>query len=115
MGAWDYQPWDNDEAADWFAELMESTGLPEHVEAALRSDTEEYPERIRAAAFVLRCLGRVYVWPIENLDAHLKLAVDRLKAIRELSESEESADLLVEAINAEIAELESRLPTPGGE
>lgn len=27
MGTWDKLPWDNDAAADWFAELFEKTKL----------------------------------------------------------------------------------------
>ena len=32
MGTWDKLPWDNDAAADWFAELFEKTKLAKHVE-----------------------------------------------------------------------------------
>ena len=43
MGAWGSAPWDNDLAADWFAELVGDTGLAERVEQTLKHrDLEEY-------------------------------------------------------------------------
>lgn len=105
MGAWGRQPWENDGAADWYAELFETTRLAEQVEKTLQTeDVEEYHEEIRAAAYLLVALGRVYIWPVEDLDRHLKLAVEKLEAIRELEEYEDDP-----AVEAEIAELRSWL------
>jgi hypothetical protein len=107
MGAWGTTPWDNDGAADWFAELFETTGLAKRVEETLNEDPEDAAEEIRAAAHVLTALGRVYIWPVEHLDRHLKLAVQKLEAISELEDYEGD-----EAIAAEIAELRARLQKP---
>jgi Domain of unknown function (DUF4259) len=73
MGAWGKLPWDNDGAADWFGELFEKTKLAERVEDTLRLDVDSHGE-IGAAASVLLFLGRVYIWPVHDLDRHLTLA-----------------------------------------
>jgi hypothetical protein len=108
MGAWGTAAWDNDDAADWFGDLFAATKLAARVEKALKEeDVEEYAGRIRAAAFMLVALGRVYVWPIDDLDRHLRLAIEKLEAISELEDYEGE-----ESIAAEIAELRSRLQPP---
>jgi hypothetical protein len=105
MGAWGTTAWDNDDAADWFADLFEKTKLAKRVEKTLqKKDVEEYANEIRAAAHVLVALGRVYIWPIDDLDRHLCLAIEKLEAIHRLADFEGD-----EAIVAEIAELRSRL------
>ena len=110
MGAWGTAPWDNDGAADWFGGVMEESGLPGMVEAALALDTEDGHQEIRAAAYVLLTLGRVYVWPVDKLDEHLKIAVRKL---REVASMEIYAGTgFVPVIKEEIAELESRLAKP---
>jgi hypothetical protein len=108
MGAWGDQPWDNDDAADWFGELFAATKLAARVEKTLNTkDIEEYAGRIRAAAYVLLALGRVYIWPVDDLDRHLRLAIEKLEAISKLPDYEGDATLA-----AEIAELRSRLQPP---
>jgi hypothetical protein len=105
MGAWGTAAWDNDLAADWFGNLFDKTKLARHVEKALDySDLEEYAAEIRAAAWVLATLGRVYVWPVSDLERHLKLAIAKMEAIRELPDYEG-----VPEIDEEIAALRSRL------
>src|SRR4051812_22395379 len=99
MGAWGKAPWDNDDAADWFGELFSATKLAACVEKTLKKkDVEEYAGQIRAAAYVLIALGRVYVWPIDDLDRHLRLAIEKLEAISQLPDYEGEP-----AIAAEIA------------
>ncbi len=108
MGAWGNAAWDNDDAADWFGDLFTATKLAARVEKALNTkDVEEYAGKIRAAAYMLVALGRVYIWPVEDLDRHLTLAIQKLEAISELDDYQ--GDPL---IAAEIAELRSRLPPP---
>jgi hypothetical protein len=107
MGAWGKAPWDNDGAAEWFDGVMGSSGLPLRVEAALVLDAEEHHEEVRAAAYVLAALGRTFIWPVDKLDAHLTLAIEKLRRIA-------SMEIYVEAgfsplIEQEIAELASRL------
>jgi len=114
MGAWGTTPWDNDDAADWYGDLFDATGLAKRVEEALNRDPEVVWDAmvIRAAAFLLVQLGRVYIWPVDELDRHLALAIRKLEAVRELEEFKE-AEGFVEAIDAELAVLRSRLQPPG--
>jgi HEAT repeat protein len=109
MGAWGSAPWDNDPAADWFAELFEATKLARRVEKTLnrQRDLEEYAPDMRAAAYVLVALGRNYIWPVEDLDRHLTLAIAKLEAIRELADYEGMPE-----VDDEITLLRSRLQNP---
>jgi hypothetical protein len=114
MGAWGAAAWDNDGAADWFGDMFDATGLASYVEKTLKKkDVEEYFEEIRAAAYVLVTLGRVYIWPVDVLEKHLKLAIKRLEEIKELEVLQEATEF-AEAIDEELAALRSRLePTKG--
>ena len=104
MGAWGAKPWENDAAADWLGDLFKETRLAKRVEQALRLDIQDYHEEIRAAAFLVRALGRVHIWPVELLDQHRALAAARLEAILEAGVFEENAEF-IDAIRAEVAEL----------
>jgi Domain of unknown function (DUF4259) len=112
MGAWGTAAWDNDGGADWFGDLFDATGVAKYVEETLQRDAEEYHEDIRAAAYLLVVLGRVYIWPIDDLDRHLALAVAKLEEIRALEIYQEVSDF-VTAIDEEIAVLRSRMKEPG--
>lgn len=108
MGAWGSAAWDNDDAADWFGDLFAATKLAARVEKTLKKkDVEEYADQIRAAAYVLVALGRTFIWPIDDLDRHLRLAIEKLEAISQLEDYAGET-----AIAAEIAELKSRLRPP---
>ena len=111
MGSWGLDAWDNDTAADWYGSLFDSTGLAKQVEDALNLDPENNPDVIRAAAFLLVQLGRVYVWPVHDMDRHLKLAIQKLETIRDLEEFQE-VDGLAPKVDNEIAILRSRLLPP---
>jgi hypothetical protein len=78
----------------------------------LERDVEEYPEEVRAAAYMVVALGRVYIWPINDLDNHLALAISKLEQIRALGVYQEVPDF-VKSIDEEIAVLKSRLKKPG--
>jgi hypothetical protein len=108
MGDWGVAAWDNDSAADWYGGLFTKTDLAAHVEEALNRDPDSEPDVIRAAAFVLVQLGRVYIWPVNELDRHLKLAVQQLEIIREQEEMQE-VDGLMSEIDNEISILRSRI------
>jgi Domain of unknown function (DUF4259) len=108
MGAWGAAAWENDGAADWFGDTFDATGLAQRVEETLSGDPEDDHEEIRAAAYLLVALGRVYIWPVDDLDRHLVLAISKLESIRELDIYQEDEGL-VEAINAELGVLRSRL------
>lgn len=105
MGAWGCAPWDDDSAADWFADLFEQTKLDKKIEETLQLDPEEYHAEIRAASSLLVMLGRTYVWPIDKIDSHLELAISSLEKIRDVYDEE--SDFL-DSINQEIAILNSR-------
>jgi hypothetical protein len=105
-------PWDNDAAADWFGDLFEKTKLAKEVEDTLNLHAATYPDEIRAAASVLLFLGRVYVWPIRDLQRHLALAADRLEEVSRVDIIAESP-ILVEEIRREIQELRSRIKETG--
>jgi len=108
MGIWGARRWDSDAAADWFGDLLSESGLAEQVERTLSLDVEDDFEEVRAAAAVLVLLGRIYVWPVEDLDRHLELAASRLEEIieRDLYEGDEE---LVATVRGEIDLLRSRV------
>lgn len=112
MGAWDTAGWDNDGAADWFGEMFDDTGLAKHVEETLNLDAEDSHEEIRAAAYILVALGRSFIWPVEDIDRHLALAISKLQEIREMDILQDASGF-VEAIDADIEVLKSRLEPPG--
>lgn len=112
MGAWATAAWENDGAADWFGDMFDATGLANYVRETLQRDVEEHDEEVRAAAFMLVALGRVYIWPIDDLDNDLALAISKLEEIKALENYQEVPDF-VKAIDEEIAVLKSRLKKPG--
>jgi hypothetical protein len=107
MGSWGMKPWETDSAADWYDSVMENSGLPSMVEAALILDPGSCHEEIRAAAYVLISLGRAMIWPIDKLDARLKLAIEKLRYIATMKIYAQAN--FGPVIEKEIAELESRL------
>jgi hypothetical protein len=113
MGRWATRPWDSDTAADWCWEMMEKTGLVKHIEETLRHKIDDaFPgdaDEIRAAAAVLLLLGHHYVWPVDDLERDLKLAIARLEEIL----AKDYGGSCNEQIHAEIAALKSRLEETG--
>ena len=114
MGIWGAEPWENDVAADWFAHLFEDTGLAARVEETLRRDIWEWQE-IRAAAYVLVQLGRTYIWPVDELHDHLKLAISRLEEILTEAVANGADEEWARAVIGEIDVLRSRLAQPTAE
>ena len=78
MGAWGEGPLQNDRAADWLHELLDGTGFCDRVAQGLASGD---PDQVRAAAWLVTVLGRVYVWPIDRLDADRAAARTALEAL----------------------------------
>lgn len=111
MGTWNHLPWDSDDAADWFAGLMDKTNFAKAVERGLKLDPEEHPNEVRAAASMLIALGRVYVWPIDRLDSDLKSAIAALKKVRKSWACEENKEL-GRMLDIEIEILRGRLKRP---
>ena len=112
MGAWETGPWDNDTALDWFGDMMEKTGLAKYVESTLyqeiNNDNLGAADEIRAAASVLVLLGHLGLWPIDDWEPHMNLAISRLEEIL----VKDSAPGSEEQIQAEISILKSRLKKP---
>ncbi len=113
MGVWGSKPWDSDGAADWFSEVFEGIDIDARIDAAFEYD-DDY-DQVRAAAYLLAVLGRVYVWPgdLERLDEHLERGIELLSEMiapdsdfRDLWEDDPE---VIEAVRGEIAELEARL------
>ncbi len=105
MGAWGYAPWDSDSAADWYGDLFDEVPLAAKVEEALKADPEECAEEIRAASALLIMLGRTYMWPIDDIDRHLKLAIEQMEKVQAAYADEAE---FASAIADEIALLKSR-------
>lgn len=106
MGAWGVAPWDSDSAADWYGDLFDELPLAAKVEETLKADPEEYAEEIRAAAALLIMLGRTYMWPVDDMDRHLELAIAQMEKVQATYEDEPE---LASAVAEEIAVLKSRL------
>ena len=107
MGTWAFAPWDNDEAADWYGDLMDQTALRAAWLQGIREDPSESPGVVRAAAGLFVMLGRVYIWPIGTFDQDLEEAIAALSKVAQCDEYQESPELL-ELIAKEVKELESR-------
>ena len=109
MGSWGTKPWDSDDAADWVERMMKETGLAKFVGDTLHREINvDFPgdaDEIRAAAAVLLLLGDAYVWPFEDREQHLKLAISRLDEIL----AKNYIGWANGQIRAEIAVLKSRL------
>ena len=106
MGAWGLSPWEDDSAADWFGVLFDELPIAAKVEEALNLDPEDEGAEIRAAASMLIMLGRSFIWPIDDLDRHLRLAIEQMTKVAAANEDEPD---FASAINEEIAILKSRL------
>ncbi|MFN9750418.1 MAG: DUF4259 domain-containing protein [Planctomycetota bacterium] len=106
MGAWGVAPWDSDSAADWYGDLFDEIPLAAKVEETLNADPEEYAEEIRAAAALLIMLGRTYMWPVDDMDRHLELAIAQMEKVQATYEDEPE---LASAVAEEITVLKSRL------
>ena len=112
MGMWAFEPWGNDEAADWFGDFMDSTQLRKEWLKGIKADPVESPGVVRAAAALFVMLGRVYVWPIKTFDEDLELTIASLAGLVEAGEYAEPPEL-VAAIEQEVAELKSRRKPSG--
>jgi len=107
MGMWDFKLWDNDSAADWFGDLMDTCKVRDEWLKGINEDIEDDPEVVRAAIALFIMLGRVYIWPIDNYDEDLELAILKAEELQKndlMAEAEE----LIEAIKIETEELKSR-------
>lgn len=77
MGDWGYEPWENDEAADWFSFFWKRGGFQQLIDEVENFDEiEERYDTLRAAAYLLQTLGIVYIWPGEY-DDNLTTLLDK--------------------------------------
>lgn len=107
MGMWDLNPWDSDEAADWYSDLMESCRIREKWLEGIESDLDDQADVVRAAVGLFIMLGRVYIWPIRQYDQDLELAISKCESLLKVDEYAEIPEL-VEQIRLELQELQSR-------
>ncbi|NNF00938.1 MAG: hypothetical protein HKN25_18120 [Pyrinomonadaceae bacterium] len=110
---WGNEPWDNDAAADWFGKLLDKTDLPKHVRKTLLLSKEDDPygentAELRAAAYCVLQLGRVYIWPIASLKEDLQIAINALEMVLSNEDYCYSTEIK-DQIGAEKRELTSRL------
>lgn len=78
MGAWDYGPFDNDDASDFWWELRTATNPMKVLRARLNDNRQGYELERRAAAVIVEFLGR---FDRRTLNAMKK---DAKKALEEL-------------------------------
>jgi len=107
MGMWDIKPWDNDEAADWYTDVMETCQIRKKWLEGIKADLTDEFDTVRAAIGLFIMLGRVYIWPIETYDKDLELAISKCESLQKVDEYQESPELL-EQIGFELEELKSR-------
>jgi len=68
MNAWEFNPWDNDDAAGWFSKFLRGCDfqmLQKEFDDFSESDESKY-DKIRAACYILQCLGNPYIMPRHN-------------------------------------------------
>jgi hypothetical protein len=67
MGDWGPEPWESDEAADWFHTLWRRCDFSVLVDEIMNFDErKERYDSFRAASYVLQTLGNPYMWPQEH-------------------------------------------------
>ena len=106
MGTWGPKSWDNDIAADWYADFMRDHKIRDGWIANMAIAAEDGPEMLYAVVGLFVALGRNYIWP-ETFQQDLELAILALKEIlkdERFLEYKEGID----AIKADLIELESR-------
>lgn len=119
MGAWGAEPWDNDSAADWFADAFAGIDIDTKIEHALAHKYDNYDE-VRAAAYLLDVLGISYVWPgnLDKYDGHVKRALDILNAMIDEDSDDDEMDFLelwdndakvIASVKQQIQNLQKRL------
>ena len=118
MGAWGNEPWQTDGGADWFTSVFRGVSFKNSLHRAFQED-DNYDE-IRAACFLLECLGRPGVWPddLAELKTHLVLGIQRLTSMVKPEVGEDSTDFLElwgddpevkKAVKGQIKQLKARL------
>ena len=106
MGMWDFEAWDNDSAADFFGDLMSETGLRDKWLKVMEGDFGQ--EEKRAAVWLFAQLGRVYIWPIDNFDEDIELALSVGEEIAASPYLNEEVPPFIEKLKADLEVIRSR-------
>lgn len=106
MGAWGFEPTDNDTAADWFDGLRD-LGLFSLIESGLNSPNDC---EIRAAGWLVQQLGDSFVYDVYKREAHIELAINKIKGLlanKPYIENWSDEEEIKISLQAQIKELES--------
>lgn len=107
MGAWDIMPWQNDQAADWYGDVMDTCKIRNKWLEGINANLHHEYDTVRAAIWLFTCLGRIYVWSIEFYDEDLALAISKCESLQNhVAYKCDSA--LIDQIGLELTELKSR-------
>ena len=87
---------------------MEGTKLRENWLKTIEGDAEDEFEKVRAAVWLFAQLGRVYIWPIDNYDEDLELAISKGESIASMEDLLEDVPGYISKLKAEIEELKGR-------
>jgi hypothetical protein len=120
MGTWGVQPWDSDDAAEWFEGTLQGINdIDSKISAALKYRYDNY-EEVRSAAYLLQVLGISYVWPgdLEKLKGHIQRAIELLTAMIDQKSADSQMDFLqlwdndpevIASVKEQIEQLKNRL------
>lgn len=126
MGDWGFKPYENDEAADWYAVTLKNFDFKKVENAILNFDNKDEGcyEPIRCAAFILQKLCVPYIWYVEDNQPEPKELIQKSIFILEKMATNDNDEWtyldmwghelgdetgIVEAINIQIEELKERL------
>ncbi len=93
MGDWGAQPWDSDEAADWFQRFWKQGWSLVEQEVEEFDPAQERYDSLRAAAYVLATFGGVYTAPT-SMREKLPGLIDKSESrLYDLLQSSDFADI----------------------
>lgn len=117
MGIWGPEPWDSDQAADWFGDLWDESPIPAQVLESLRSSNglDLYP-----AIWFCCEMCRVYVWPIDLYDETVDAGIRACERLLKREDEDQMLDLWdnpeitskVEAFHARLVARRDRTEEP---
>lgn len=85
MGDWGAEPWQNDEAADWFHKFWKNTDFNFLINEIKKFDPkEERYDSLRSAAYLLQTLGITFVWPVNYSDELKPLLIKTISILQNM-------------------------------
>jgi hypothetical protein len=118
MGDWGPEPWESDEAADWFHKLWRKCDFSVLIDEIRNFDErEEGYDSFRAASYVLQCLGNPYMWPSKHLDILTELLDKSISVLENMINPPNDAWVflemgndarVVDSVRSQITELRKR-------